>query len=147
MYKFKKILFGLDINHLSKEAFDYAIHLADRNGAELHVLYVCPNYHMRSVDVYFPKNAMGEVKERARSEIHELCEKKVMSNIAWSLYVEEGISPYRAMIAKSKELKIDLIVMGEHDNHALDNIFLGSNTEKVVRYAPCSVIVIKDKVE
>jgi len=145
MYKFKKILFGLDLNHLSGEAFEYAIYLADRNEAKLDIVYVCPNYHLRSVDVYFPENVIEEVKSRALTSIEELCKEKVLDHIDREIHMLEENTPYQAIIKKAKELGTDLIVLGGHDRHHLDEILLGSNTEKVVRYAPCSVIVIKDQ--
>ena len=40
---------------------------------------------------------------------------------------------------------IDLIVMGSHGINGLEELFIGSNTEKVVRYAKIPVLVIKSK--
>jgi len=37
----------------------------------------------------------------------------------------------------------DLVVMGSHDRHGMQRWLLGSVAEAVVRYAPCSVMVVK----
>jgi len=54
--------------------------------------------------------------------------------------IVEGI-PYEEIVREAK--KDDLIVMGNKGMTALDRIFLGSVAEKVVRHAPCSVMVCK----
>src|SRR5690606_33982274 len=43
----------------------------------------------------------------------------------------------------AKERDIDLIVMGSHGTSGLSDIFVGSNTEKVVRTSEVPVLVIK----
>jgi nucleotide-binding universal stress UspA family protein len=45
----------------------------------------------------------------------------------------------------SKEVDADLIVMGSHGASGLKEFFIGSNTEKVVRYANIPVLVIKNE--
>jgi universal stress protein A len=38
---------------------------------------------------------------------------------------------------------VDLIVMGTHGRTGLEHIFLGSVAEKVVRLAPCPVLIAR----
>jgi nucleotide-binding universal stress UspA family protein len=46
-----------------------------------------------------------------------------------------------------KQNTIDLIVMGSHGTSGIDEIFIGSNTEKVVRLSEVPVLVIKNRIE
>src|SRR5690606_119522 len=47
----------------------------------------------------------------------------------------------------AKEMDVDLIVMGSHGASGLREVFVGSNTEKVVRTSEIPVLVIKHPVK
>ncbi|MCD6357179.1 MAG: universal stress protein [Thermoproteales archaeon] len=51
------------------------------------------------------------------------------------------VIPYEEIVREAR--KNDLIVMGNKGMTALDRIFLGSVAEKVVRHAPCTVMICK----
>jgi nucleotide-binding universal stress UspA family protein len=46
----------------------------------------------------------------------------------------------------AKENNADLIVMGSHGSEGLKEIFVGSNTQKVVRYSDIPVLIIKEEI-
>ncbi len=54
---------------------------------------------------------------------------------------------FSGIIEESKKNKIDLIVMGSQGASGLQEMFIGSNTEKVVRKSNVPVLVIKKDVE
>lgn len=47
----------------------------------------------------------------------------------------------------AKEINADLIIMGSHGATGLKEFFLGSNTEKVIRYSECPVLIIKNELK
>ena len=47
-----------------------------------------------------------------------------------------------AIVAKSRELAADVIVMGSHGHGAFYNLLVGSVTEGVLKRAPCPVLVV-----
>lgn len=52
--------------------------------------------------------------------------------------------PYEEIVDAAKELGADLIVIGSHGYSGVGRLLLlGSNAERVVRYAPCAVLVVK----
>jgi nucleotide-binding universal stress UspA family protein len=51
--------------------------------------------------------------------------------------------PEHAILDAANEWHPDLIVMGSHGRHGLDRLVMGSVSERIVRYAPCSVEVIR----
>ena len=51
--------------------------------------------------------------------------------------------PYIKIKELAEEEHIDLIVMGTHGREGLAHFLLGSVTEKVIRTAPCPVLVIR----
>ena len=54
--------------------------------------------------------------------------------------------PWRAILAASEELNVDLIVMGSHGYHGLDRV-LGTTAGKVVNLARRSVFVVHNRDE
>ncbi|MTI30219.1 universal stress protein, partial [Xanthovirga aplysinae] len=65
--------------------------------------------------------------------------------VAVSWKVEFG-GPYSHISAQIAEKQVDLVVMGSKGVTGLKEVFVGSNTEKVVRHAKCPVITIKKPV-
>src|SRR2546425_5174729 len=55
--------------------------------------------------------------------------------------VETGV-PYRIILRTLEDEKIDLLVMNIHGKGMLDRALLGSTAERVVRAAPCPVMLI-----
>ncbi len=61
-------------------------------------------------------------------------------------YVVEG-SPSESIMKEVTIKKPDMLVIGSHGRHGIDRIILGSVSLFLVAHAPCSVIVIRPKVE
>jgi nucleotide-binding universal stress UspA family protein len=56
--------------------------------------------------------------------------------------IEEG-DPKSTIIDTATRLTADLIVLGSHGRRGLDRFLLGSVSEGVARYAPCSVLIVR----
>jgi nucleotide-binding universal stress UspA family protein len=50
-------------------------------------------------------------------------------------------------ITDEKYINVDLIVMGSHGTSGFSNLFIGSNTEKIVRHADPPVLTIKNEIK
>ncbi len=144
MESFKKIILGVDLNHFSAGPLSFASSMSVRNKAELVVIYACPDI-MPLVNVLMPKDILASRKKESQKELEGLCQKHLAQEVDWEALVLEGRTVYEIIIEAARKLKPDLIIIGEHDRHKLDEIFLGTNTEKIVRYAPCSVFVSKNR--
>lgn len=87
-----------------------------------------------------------EAVQRAREGLEGMLEKlKATSDtggIALRTEVVPG-HPYVTIIEKSETEGTDLIVVGDRGKSALEGFFLGSVSAKIVRYAPCSVLVYR----
>ena len=57
------------------------------------------------------------------------------------------VSPFHDICKIAEQAKSDLIVMGSHGRTGLSHVFLGSVAERVVRHAPCPVLVVGKKAE
>lgn len=62
--------------------------------------------------------------------------------VACESLIRDG-QPFVQIIRCAKEVKADMIVMGSHERTGLAQVLIGSVAEKVVRKAPCSVLVVK----
>ena len=52
-------------------------------------------------------------------------------------------SPYQEILNVAQEKGVDLIVMGTHGRSGIAHFLIGSVTEKVIRTAPCPVLVVR----
>ncbi len=143
---FKKILHPTDFSEVSLQAFDQAIALALRYGAKLQLLHavVLHEYDNTTVDKGVKK--LNEAYDSLRAELmihmEAIVEKSDIASGMCSLIIKRGFSAGEAIIDKAEESGSDLIVMGTHGDSPVRHFFLGSVAEKVVRYAPCPVMVL-----
>ena len=56
-----------------------------------------------------------------------------------------GYPGAQTLAALEDDPTIDLVVMGSHGRTGIKRALLGSVAEKVVRHAPCSVLVARDR--
>jgi nucleotide-binding universal stress UspA family protein len=53
--------------------------------------------------------------------------------------------PYKEIINIAKARKVDLIIIATHGYTGMKHMMLGSTAERVVRQAPCPVLVVREK--
>ena len=63
-------------------------------------------------------------------------------NVECSRIVREGV-PHRQIADIVRDNGVDLIVLGQSNRHSSRRTYLGSTTEHVIEYVPCSVLIIK----
>jgi nucleotide-binding universal stress UspA family protein len=139
----KKILIATDGSDYTKQAVSQGLHLAKVLGAEITALYVIDqtsfvSFPMDSsiVSVYsLLENEGKRAVEEVRKDGEEL-------GVKVSTVVVEG-SPTRKIIEVAEDF--DLIVMGTLGRSAISKLFMGSVAERVTRYAPCPVLVVRAK--
>ena len=140
----RRILFPTDFSEPANEAKQYAISLADRFGAELHLLHVVPlvvPYPDAASPWIMAENEMQRQVEAADKRLaNELDstwsqQHAVVHNAVMGLAVDE-------ILSYAKEHKIDLIVVGTHGHSGLARLLIGSVTEKLVRSASCPVLTV-----
>lgn len=142
---FQRILCPLDFSAGSELALHAAVRLAKESNGELVLAHV---WHLP--DIAFlaeqpgppePNRLVQEEQEQALAtavqKAIELGAPRVSSRFLigapWDQIVEAAVA----------EPPADLIVMGSHGRTGLSRFFLGSVAEKVVRHAPCSVLIAR----
>ncbi len=146
----KKILVPTDFSDHSEYALKVAAQIARENGGEIFLLHMLELPHLAS-DGIGESNAVGSnaalpevmfFMEKTRERFNEVLNQPYLEGIP----VVEAIQFERAfdgIIAHSKKHNIDLVVMGSHGASGFHEMFIGSNTEKVVRTSDVPVLVIK----
>ena len=136
MINIRKILYATDFSSYSNQAYFHAVALAENHVASLSILYV-----------YTPGSPMPDIRGRReadrqywRDQLEQI--RPVDSSISVRHVFREG-DPATEIIRFAAEAGSDLIVMGTHGRTGLERLLLGSVAEKVMRDAPCSVLVVK----
>tara|TARA_A100000171_G_scaffold43647_1_gene45847 strand:+ start:882 stop:1730 length:849 start_codon:yes stop_codon:yes gene_type:complete len=150
----KTILVPIDFSEQSKYALNFAAQLAQKGELQIQAIHIIegPQNHTfntmgdgianESEDYFFLKQLLEKTKENMRN----LVESKAYAGINITGSVEIG-NPYQSISKAIADHQADLVVMGSKGVSGIDEVLIGSNTEKVVRHAKCPVITIKSEVK
>jgi universal stress protein A len=143
-----KILVPVDFSPCSFLAAASAIALARRFGACVVLLHVAeigsPAYELGATD--FPDMEFI-IRRELRRKFLALFGKRVGLQV--SIQVQAGWPfpggkrPFAEIVEAARALNVDLIVIGTHGRTGLDHLLIGSTAERVVRHAPCPVLVVR----
>ena len=142
-----KVLIPVDFTDCSRRAFYVALELAAKFKAKCTVLHVIEP--ITSLDLS-PKKYKKVYQDMTRME--EGVKKRVEEFVAEGEYdvdpadidIELAVGkPFQEILKKARELGVDLVIMGSHGKMSGDEVMMGSTAERVVRRAPCPVLVIK----
>lgn len=143
----KKILVPIDFSDCSYNAAEVAAQIAKKTDARLYMLHVMdiPVYDRNDSFQTYSNTAEGLFwMKLVKKRFKELFEKPFMQGVnAVEVLQFDGV--YETIATQAKEHEIDLIVMGSHGDSGVHEVFIGSNTEKVVRLAECPVLTIKER--
>jgi nucleotide-binding universal stress UspA family protein len=145
MKPFKKILVPVDFSAHSEEAMHVAADLASHYGAALTLVYVYEPMQYALPEgyiLYTPDqiaqmtSAFKERLGRAEQALKDMGVARVDARLL------QGIVPFElGELAKNEGM--DLIVMGTHGRTGVKRALMGSVAERVLRTAPCPVLVVK----
>ena len=146
----KKILVPTDFSHAAQAATDVAASIAVKEGAQLVLLHVIelPGHDSFNVEgeVLTPENWEEKIFSRkliesAKQKLERLAEQMTANGILCSFELRLG-SPFHGIREVITEENADLIVMGTAGHSRLEEMIIGSNTEKVVRHSKCPVLTV-----
>jgi universal stress protein A len=141
----QRILVPIDFSEHSKNALKYAIPFAQQFHASLDLLYVVePTIYPADFSfgqIGFP-NVEEELRTRGTQELENLIEKEIAGKVEARRVVCIG-KPFYEINLYAEEAKIDLIIIATHGHSGMEQILFGSTAEKVVRKAPCPVLVVR----
>lgn len=139
----KKILIPTDGSEHSLRAAEYAISIAKLVNAQILVVFVVDDFVL---------DQMAKITEREVAERNLKQDGKGYVNYVLSLAEKAGLNasslivegqPFERIVHIAKDVNADLIVMGTYGRRGADRILIGSVSERVIGYAPCPVLVVK----
>ena len=144
-FKIEKILVPLDFSPASTQALDYAVWLAKQFRAAIHLVHVYPPDEASSV----PGAAhllfeTAKTIERLNEELTGIHRKHVPAFRPENCHIRAG-RPYEQIINLAREINADLIALSTRGHSGLKHLLLGSTAERVVRNAPCPVLVARKR--
>jgi nucleotide-binding universal stress UspA family protein len=141
----KKILIPVDFSEHSEYALQVGATLAKKHAASLIVLHM-----MGLSEAVLTKDESQEIFEAiyyiklTEKRFSEFLDKDYLEGITIETTVQ-NYKDFHEIDKVAQDFSADLIVMGSHGASGLKEVFVGSNTEKVVRTTSVPVLVVKNK--
>ncbi|WP_420643688.1 universal stress protein [Candidatus Leptofilum sp.] len=146
---FQRILVPLDGSDLAERALKPAVLLAEAVQAEIWLLSIPYLSHLFKEDragygLLWPEQSMADTEEALTNYLQLVKARYEKPGLAIQCHLEAG-DEASVIVDTAVAQKMDLIVMSTHGRSGFSHWYLGSVTEKVLRSAPCPVLVVRDE--
>jgi nucleotide-binding universal stress UspA family protein len=141
----RNVLVPIDFSQPSLDAIESALPLVKLFGAELHLVHVVPpDYPLSSLAGLPMVVPELEIGRRIRTRLKDAAKKYSVELRRENIHALKG-SPFEQIcqLARDAKIDIDLIAISTRGNTGLKHLVLGSTAERVVRYSPCPVLVVR----
>jgi nucleotide-binding universal stress UspA family protein len=137
-------LVPIDFSEYSLHALDYAVELAGKLYARLTLLHVIQSLPVGGADmgVTLPYAYIENLEAELRRSLESYRERITAKGLLSDSVIVHGV-PFQEIIETARARQVDLIIMGTHGRTGILHVLLGSVAEKVVRLAPCPVLVTR----
>lgn len=140
--EFARVLVSHDFSSSSELALSYALSIAQKFRAELHLLHVLPEPEENEAAIAWNEGSVETAYQRAMrrlqfsvpDEIYKRC--KVTQVVRWG-------KPYREVLAYAKEQDVGLVCMGALGRDFGLQALFGSNVDRVLRQTSCPTLVAR----
>jgi nucleotide-binding universal stress UspA family protein len=141
----KKVIVPIDFSEHSEYALKAAALLAKRNEIEIIVL------HMLNLSVVSLSESASDLQAQsifylklAEKKFKKFLKKEYLKDIKVTPIIKHYLS-FKEINGIAEEEKAELIIMSSHGASGVKELFLGSNTEKVVRHSTVPVLILKEE--
>lgn len=142
VFQLKKILVPIDFSDCSRKALQYALPFARQFDASLELLCVVET-RIPAAEMVDLNSARDQMLANASQEFEAL-QQTLPEDVVSKAVVREGL-PQAEIINAARQSGADLIILSTHGRTGLSHVILGSTAEYVVRYAPCPVLVVRER--
>jgi nucleotide-binding universal stress UspA family protein len=143
---FNRILCAVDFSEMSTAAFRQSIELARLFASHLYILHVIEARPVVSklIGVDEAGGMAVELEEKASAALESLVESSAsaLEGVPLALEVTAGRA-FVEILNRAGDWSADLIVLGAKGATALEQIVIGSTAERVMKDAPCSVLIVR----
>jgi universal stress protein A len=135
------ILVPTDFSTYAEHAWQEALAIATRDKAQVLLLHVLPPLPIPWADEWsLPRPQFeDQIQRDAEQQLQTIAAQHpvpIETLVVWG-------SPAAVICDVAKARQCDLIVMSTHGRTGLAHVFIGSVAERVVRYAPCAVLIVR----
>lgn len=143
MIEIDRILCPIDFSDSSRHALSHAAALARWYESQLVVLHVSEVFMVPAVLPGNPAPVIGPYISRDAivGGLEEFTAPLKASGVPFEIEIEEGTVAH-TIVDSAARRSADLLVMGTHGRGGFEHLILGSVTEKVLRKAPCPLLVV-----
>lgn len=137
-------LVPIDFSQSADQALDYAIALAGKLQAHLTLLHVIHAMPLGVTDMgaALPYSYLQDLEAEITQSMQDYLKRVQDAGLEGEIAIVHGV-PFDEIVQMAKAKNVNLIIMGSHGRTGLGRLFLGSVAEKVVRLAPCPVLVTR----
>ena len=138
----KTILVATDFSESAEYSLDYAVALAGKLDAKIHLLNAIgiPSLGVPELGVALTSTLIDSMVKASQTELDKLAARRPQAQIETMLRTGDARD---VIVHAAEEVRADLIVMGTHGRRGVSRALLGSIAEGVVRTAPCPVLTIR----
>lgn len=153
----EKILYATDFGPSARSVFNYAVSLAKRFDAEIHLLHSLEPLGPTGKSLVrnvLPEGEIEEIErqglESVRQEIHrrliDFAERELgtadgSATLVTKIVIAEGLAD-RMILEQAQKIGADLIVLGTHGHSGLQRVLIGSVAQKVIHQSPVPVLLV-----
>jgi nucleotide-binding universal stress UspA family protein len=142
--KINRILCPIDFSEFSVSAYQHALSVAEHYQAKLVAQHIVELWRHPAADFVASAGLYEEysqaLRESGKEQLQEFVKKHTNDEIQPELVVQTGVAA-DSILSFAQLQKADVIVMGTHGRRGFDRLMLGSVTDRVMRTAPCPVLV------
>lgn len=141
------LLFPTDFSDNARKALPYALEIATRTGASLHILHSIEEpYDFAPMLDEIKKGVSRKVNRLFQEIIEEIKLQDRYSDIEIKTYIEYGRAIY-SILDQARSLDIDLILMGTKGRSGIEKILFGSTTAEIIGRSNIPVFAIPKEAE
>ncbi len=149
----ESILIPIDFSDESKHALDLSYQMARKANARMVLIHIIEHPTNKTFSAFGESlpDDMGtnvyilQLVKKVKNDLSEIINDSQYSDIDIVTDIKIG-NPYKGIAETITEKNVDLVVMGSKGSGGMEEMLIGSNAEKVVRYSKCPVITVKQKV-
>jgi nucleotide-binding universal stress UspA family protein len=139
----RNVLVPVDFSAPSLCALEFALPLVKHFGADLHLVHVFasdyPITALAALPLVLPE---VEIDQSVHRQLKDVAKRYSIDLRRESLHALKG-RPSEEICRLARDISIDLIIIATRGNTGLRHLALGSTAERVVRYSPCPVLVLR----
>jgi nucleotide-binding universal stress UspA family protein len=147
MIDVKKILVPTDFSKFSDKALSEALEIAETFDSEVYLVYVIRGESGFSIMETFDEETQQKIHKQLKQKTEAAFKKQIKKfplseKVKIITEVAKGV-PYKEILEFQKRIEPDVLVIAARGRSGFEEFFFGSTSEKIVRRASCSVLLVK----